>query len=396
MSSQTTMTKTTTTKTVTVERRGCFDDDAFFQDSRSLFNNAISDVVNNWDNSTNTKKTTTTTNKSINNTSNTSNTNISNTNTSNTNTSNTNTTNNKDLQAYRQIRTQNLTKDDSQAICCVEEDNQYKMVVDVKDYKSDEINVLVTEEDVIVVEGTIERKVGNSTSSQSFRRQFNLPPCVDFTRVTSALSKDGVLKIIAPFKPSSMKPALKNSPARHNKKAVSSSSSEESSSPSPSPEKEQILPQQGHFTTHVETSAFDKMVSKARQDMEDLMAVHKPHPQILYGPPKGHPSASKNQKGAVVSKELIKSDNAETKLEERRWADNAPGVKREHHSVMEKTKVKGHDGKDIGYQERQKLETQESGGFEDILPDGTKRKTVTKSYQTNQVFSSVTHQPKGM
>jgi len=203
MSSQTTMTKTTTTKTVTVERRGCFDDDAFFQDSRSLFNNAISDVVNNWDNSTNTKKTTTTTNKSINNTSNTSNTNISNTNTSNTNTSNNNkdtTVSNKDLQAYRQIRTQNLTKDDSQAICCVEEDNQYKMVVDVKDYKSDEINVLVTEEDVIVVEGTIERKVGNSTSSQSFRRQFNLPPCVDFTRVTSALSKDGVLKIIAPFK----------------------------------------------------------------------------------------------------------------------------------------------------------------------------------------------------
>ena len=74
------------------------------------------------------------------------------------------------------------------------------MVVDVKDYKSDEIKVLVTEEDVIVIEGTIERKVGNSTSSKSFKRQFNLPPCVDFTRVTSALSKDGILKIVAPFK----------------------------------------------------------------------------------------------------------------------------------------------------------------------------------------------------
>jgi len=85
------------------------------------------------------------------------------------------------------------------------------------------------------------------------------------------------------------KPCLKHSPSTHNFRAVSSSSSEESRSSTPSPEKE-ILPQQGQFATHTETSAFDKMVSKARQDMEDLMAVQTPHPQIMFGPPKGHPS----------------------------------------------------------------------------------------------------------
>jgi len=86
------------------------------------------------------------------------------------------------------------------------------------------------------------------------------------------------------------KPCLKHSPSTHNFRAVSSSSSEESRSSTPSPEKE-ILPQQGQFATHTETSAFDKMVSKARQDMEDLMAVQTPHPQIMFGPPKDHPSA---------------------------------------------------------------------------------------------------------
>ena len=71
------------------------------------------------------------------------------------------------------------------------------MVIDVKDFKPEDINVKVVD-DKIVVEGKIEKKEGNSVSTQQFVRRFLLPPNVDFAKISSALSKDGVLKINAP------------------------------------------------------------------------------------------------------------------------------------------------------------------------------------------------------
>ena len=73
-----------------------------------------------------------------------------------------------------------------------------QIVIDAKDYKPDGINVKVVD-DKVVVEGKIEKKEGNSVSTQTFVRRFTLPvEIVDFSRITSALSKDGVLKVIAP------------------------------------------------------------------------------------------------------------------------------------------------------------------------------------------------------
>jgi len=385
---------TKTVKTVTVEKRGGFHDDSFFKDSWDNYEQAMKDVVCKYDPSKRNQSSVTRT------------------------TTTTKTTQNQQQQpkqdnskavtaldnTYRQIRTSNITKDESQAVSCVEEDTQYKMVVDAKDYKPDEINVKVTDDNVIIVEGKIEKKEGNKTSSQSFTRRFMLPgSIVDFTKISSALSKDGILKIIAPKKPSGMRPAIKNK--NTSKKAISSSSSEETSSssasPSPSPEKDQFAPVTAGLSVHQDDwSEFDDMVEKSQQEMERMMSRHTlntvvatPAPVIMYGPPPKSMLAP--SKGVTSNKEVIRKGDAVTEREEKRWQDNpAPGVKRQHHSVTEQTKLKGHDGSNIGHQERRKEESEASGGHEEILPDGTKRKVFTKSYETKQVFTSSSTDPK--
>lgn len=50
----------------------------------------------------------------------------------------------------------------------------------------------------IVVEGQTSCEEGTSSSSRSFRRVFSLPRNADVTGITSALSSDGVLTIVAP------------------------------------------------------------------------------------------------------------------------------------------------------------------------------------------------------
>lgn len=385
---------TKTIKTVTVERRGGFHDDSFFKDSWGTWDNAMKDVVCKYDpaarkNSSTVTKTTTTTSK----TSQQPQTAVS----------------NLDNQ-YRQIRTSNLSKDESQAVSCVEDNCEYKMVVDAKDYKPDEINVKVTDDNVIVVEGKIERKEGNSTSSQSFTRRFMLPgSIVDFTKVSSALSKDGVLKIIAPKKASAVKPAIKSSTptGRRSVSQTPSTESEGSSytgssytgSSEPSSEREVMVPVHANFTTHG-MDEFDAMVEKSHEEMQKMMERHSLHtavsnqPTILIGPPSRNLVAAPS-KGVSSNKEVIKKGDAITEREEKRWEDSpAPGVKRQHHSVTEQTKLKGHDGSPIGTQERRKQESEASGGHEEILPDGTKRKVFTKSYETRQVFTSSSTDPK--
>ena len=55
-----------------------------------------------------------------------------------------------------------------------------------------------TIDDTVVVEGKIEKKEGNSISTQKFVRRFLLPPGINLNRISSALSRDGVLTINAP------------------------------------------------------------------------------------------------------------------------------------------------------------------------------------------------------
>jgi len=150
---------------VRVEKKGSFNDDAFFKDSVASWEQAMKEVVSRWD--TGSRRTKTVQSSS------------------------------ETTRTYRDIRAANLTTDDSQAVSISEEDDSFKIVIDVKDFRPEDISVKVVE-DKIVVEGSLERQEGRSVSSQQFVRRFMLPPNADCAKVTSALSRDGVLKVICP------------------------------------------------------------------------------------------------------------------------------------------------------------------------------------------------------
>ncbi|KAG0694040.1 Protein lethal(2)essential for life [Chionoecetes opilio] len=81
----------------------------------------------------------------------------------------------------------------------VEEDaHALKVVLDVTDFIGGEVKVGVEGGHSLVVEGQTSCEEGTSSSSRTFRRVFSLPRQVDVAAVTSALSSDGVLTIMAP------------------------------------------------------------------------------------------------------------------------------------------------------------------------------------------------------
>ncbi|KAF2355268.1 Alpha crystallin/Hsp20 domain [Trinorchestia longiramus] len=375
-------TTTKTTKTVTVEKRGGFHDDSFFKDSWDSWDQAMKDVVQKWDtdipssnlsNSTNTtRKTTTSTVSSI--------------------------PASETHNVYRQIRSSNVTSDESQAVSCTEEDDKFKMVIDVKDFKPEHINVKVVD-DKIVVEGKIEKKEGTSVSTQQFVRRFLLPPNVDFARISSALSKDGVLKINAP-KLANSRPAITTT--------TRSTLSSSTLPTNPTNAREvttfttSVPDRRGIVSTQREdwSSSFDDMVEKSQREMQDMMSRHTLHTSVdAPAPPSSTPTSIvvAPPRGAVTTKDIIRKGDTITEREEKRWEDTpAPGVKRQHHAVTEVSKLKGSDGTVLGNQERRKQESEASGGYEEILPDGTKRKTFTKNYETRQVFTSSSSHPKAL
>merc|ERR1719481_78272 len=131
------------------------------------------------------------------------------------------------------------------------------------------------------------------------------------------------------------------------------------------------------------------MVEQAKKDMQKMMgnqkvftAVEVQRPKIMYGPPKGSMPPAK---GVSSSKDVIRKGDAVTERETKRWEDSpAPGVQRHHHVVSEQTQLKGHDGSTIGTQERRKQESEAAGGHEEILPDGTKRKSLQRVTKRNK------------
>ena len=73
----------------------------------------------------------------------------------------------------------------------------HQIVVDVHDFiNGGEVNVKTLDEVEIVVEGHVKRKVGNTTSTKSFKRTFILPD-IEPESITSVVSSDGILIIKA-------------------------------------------------------------------------------------------------------------------------------------------------------------------------------------------------------
>ena len=72
----------------------------------------------------------------------------------------------------------------------------HQILADVQDFKTGTTKVKLVD-DKVVVEGKIETQEENFLSTKSFSRKFTLPDSVDFNRISSALSKDGILKVTA-------------------------------------------------------------------------------------------------------------------------------------------------------------------------------------------------------
>jgi len=101
-----------TQRSVTVEKRGTFNDDAFFKDSWKEWDKAMAEVVDRWDKDHGTNDVAAL-----------------------------KAPGSETKQVYRNLRSSNVSSEDSQAVSCTEEDGKYKMVVDVKDFKPEDINV---------------------------------------------------------------------------------------------------------------------------------------------------------------------------------------------------------------------------------------------------------------
>jgi len=80
------------------------------------------------------------------------------------------------------------------------DDKNYKILVNVEDYKPEEL-MIKTVDNTVHVEAKHEEKTtdGRSHSTRSFSQSFTLPRGVNPEAVTSALSKQGVLTISAPL-----------------------------------------------------------------------------------------------------------------------------------------------------------------------------------------------------
>lgn len=69
--------------------------------------------------------------------------------------------------------------------------DEFKVFVDVKDYKADEITVKTINE-MVIVEGKQEKR-GPNTIPRHFIRHFQLPPMFDSEDVQNFLSDDGTI-----------------------------------------------------------------------------------------------------------------------------------------------------------------------------------------------------------
>ncbi|XP_050718533.1 titin-like isoform X2 [Eriocheir sinensis] len=142
---------------LSIARKGQFFNDSYFEDTRQDFQDAIQDVLAKWGDKS----------KPAN-----------------------------DINSYRELRQRDL-RDENQAIKSTEDQRYHKIVIDVKDFiDGGDVSVKTVDEEEIVVEGRVERKVGNTRSTKSFKRTFIFSDMVPES-ITSVVSADGILIIKA-------------------------------------------------------------------------------------------------------------------------------------------------------------------------------------------------------
>ncbi|XP_063586536.1 uncharacterized protein LOC134764002 isoform X2 [Penaeus indicus] len=146
-------------KSFPVTRKGLFFSDYFFRDTREDFQKAVREILNKWGEKS---------------------------------------SSGDEMTCYRKLRARNM-REDNQAVTSSEDERHYKFVIDVQDFMDvGEISVKAVNERELVVEGHLEKKEDGSKSSKRFLRRFVVPGDIELEAVMSAMSSDGVLKILAP------------------------------------------------------------------------------------------------------------------------------------------------------------------------------------------------------
>ncbi len=93
-----------------------------------------------------------------------------------------------------------LQPEDSGVSSVVNDKDEFKVSLDVQQFKPEEIKVKVTDDYVIVEGKHEEREDKHGFISREFSRKYRLPPNVKAEAITSSLSSDGLLSVIAPKK----------------------------------------------------------------------------------------------------------------------------------------------------------------------------------------------------
>ncbi|CAH1640358.1 unnamed protein product [Spodoptera littoralis] len=104
---------------------------------------------------------------------------------------------------WRLMGKQSITKEFGSTI--ENEKGNYKITMDVQHYKPEEISVKVTDNEIIVEGKHEDRPDAHGYISRQFKRRYALPSHCPGENVTSSMSSDGILIIIAEKKSSSEK-----------------------------------------------------------------------------------------------------------------------------------------------------------------------------------------------
>jgi len=105
--------------------------------------------------------------------------------------------NTDDFSSYRTLREKDL-REENQANSLEIEGNNYKIVVDVRDFMVGDLKVEAVGNDEIRVTGSVDQYDGKNVSTKTFNRKFHVPGPVDHSQVSATMSADGVLTIRIP------------------------------------------------------------------------------------------------------------------------------------------------------------------------------------------------------
>lgn len=97
-------------------------------------------------------------------------------------------------------------KDGAAMMGIASDKDNFKVVIDVRQFKPEEISVKVVDRCIVVEAKHEEKRDEHGSISRQFLRKYLLPDRADLDQVSSTISSDGILIITAPLKKEPEKP----------------------------------------------------------------------------------------------------------------------------------------------------------------------------------------------